>query len=197
MDLEKASRFKRYVMFFIANRSITARISSDLPCSRVTIHAPSIFAFNSPHLFPYNRDENDNVASGVGNNRPIYLFCRENVINEIIKLDTSKLASLYAKFFQKLWKKGQHLRLGSRSMVYSRLTPPCLLKSVVFMYGPQRSCSLPFLLRTLPNKNKIREKNGKILEAAIMDVWMKKERSSGIILASILRSNSVNIPEEN
>lgn len=137
--------------FFVANHSITPIISSDFLCSRETPPTPSIVPFTLPTCFRYNRDENDNVESYVGNKRPIYLFYRENIIDEIMKLDTSILASVYAKFFENLWKKGLQLQLMSKSTVCSRLTPPYLKKPVLFMYRPRQSCSLPFLLRTLPN----------------------------------------------
>ncbi len=63
------------------------------------------------------------------------------------------------------------------------------------MYEPQRSRSLPFLLRKLPNKNQIREINGKIIGAVILDPWMKKDQYSGILLAAMLRNSNITVPE--
>ena len=81
-------------------------------------------------------------------------------------------------------------------MIYSKLTPLHLRKMFVLMYGSQNSCSLPFLLGTLPNKNKIREKNGKIHGAVILNVRMQKEHSPCIILSSMLQGRVVNISED-
>ena len=46
------------------------------------------------------------------------------------------------------------------------------------------------------NKKEIREKNGKILEAVILDTWMNMEQSSAVLLAFLLRNANVSIPDD-
>ena len=111
-------------VFFIAKRSLEANSrtrSTSVHFLRST--SPEV-PFTLPTWFRYNPSEIHESASSTEPNRPTYIFCRESVVNEIMKLNTSTLANVYATFFKSLREKGQRMHLVSKSMVYSKLTPP-------------------------------------------------------------------------
>ena len=147
-------------------------------------------AFELPTWFPYvppstaeaRREQVD---------RNTYILCSENVMKGLTNLGVDTLADLYATFFQSLWEKGYSQRRVTKKIVYSKLTPPYLRMPVVFMHGPHRSISLPFTQKVLPSKNQIRERNGKILGAAILATWLKRESCTAEYLAHLLCSRNV------
>ena len=53
-----------------------------------------------------------------------------------------------------------------------------------------RSCTQS---KVLPNKNQIRERNRKVLDAAILTTWFKRERSTNAFLAYLFRKFHVQI----
>ena len=180
--------------FIFADRSIKRRTPAaqmQRDSVRTKLPMPN---FTLPGWFPYSVSRKTNDVTESAPTRTVYLFCRERVMREILKLDTNEIADVYATFFKALSDKGHTIRLVPKSITYSRLTPPYLRVPVVFMHGLQRSRSLPFTQRVLPNKNQIREKNGKVLGAAILDVWMKNEPSTKGLLLSLFQSKRIQIP---
>ena len=157
-----------------------ARISvaNKLPGGIETRATPCV-SFSLPDWFTLNARRNLDTIS---NERTSYILCRNNVIQKLMSIDVNELASIYANFFKNLWNKGYSTKLCGKQIIYAKLTPPYLRERVICMHGPRRSISFPYLQKTLPSKNKIREKNGKILEAAILDTWMRKEKYSSILL---------------
>ena len=63
----------------------------------------------------------------------------------------------------------------------------------MFKYGPGRGLSLTFEIGLLPNKNRIKGKGGKILAAAILSTWLRKEKSGQENLIALLASADVTI----
>ena len=65
------------------------------------------------------------------------------------------------------------------------------------MYGEQNNNSLPFTQGEMLSKNLIRDKNGKVLCAAILDTWIKHKSSSVVVLASLFGEKGIHLPERN
>ena len=108
-----------------------------------------------------------------------------------MSIDVNDLASIYTNFFKTLWNKGYSTKLYGKQVIYAKLTPPYVRERVESTHGSQRSIWFPYLLKILPNKKKILEKNSKIFVTAILNTWMRKEKSSSVFLQSLLELRNI------
>lgn len=160
-----------------SNRDVAVRAP---PVQTETRAVPDVVV---PEWFPWSQIRADDVTA----TRPTYIFCRERIMSEFRQLDINQVAHIYSTFFQALWAKGYEEGRVMKNANYAKLTPPWLRKPVTFMHGANRSMSLPFVLRVLPNKNQIRHRNGKVLASAILDAWMKNDPTAIPFITHLIR----------
>lgn len=70
------------------------------------------------------------------------------------------------------------------------------MKLVEIIDNAQSGVSFPYVHKSLPNKNKIREKNGKLLGAAILDTCMRKEHGSSQYLRALLQEVCITFDDD-
>ena len=61
------------------------------------------------------------------------------------------------------------------------------------MNTPKRNLSYPFGAGVLPNKNRVREKGGKFLAAAVLNVWVTQEPQSHAYLIYLLKERRITL----
>ncbi len=154
-------------VFFIAKQSSSSTRKSSLvrTSTRATTATPS---YTIPEWFPFVPTVESSSETAV---RSTSISCRLNIMRSMLALETNILAELYASFFKAFWSKAydSKSKLVGKKIVYSKLTPPFLRVHVVFIHGSNSKLSLAYTNKVLPSKNKIRERNGKVLGAAILD----------------------------
>ena len=84
---------------FIAKRAVAVDDSAEVAHEQ-SIRTPRLSIVPFPLLtwFPYSKNGNVDSDSNRQQHRPTYLFFRESVVNEIMKLETNTLVGVYAKF---------------------------------------------------------------------------------------------------
>ena len=123
------------------------------------------------------------------------LHCHPEFMNELQRLGINNLADICARFFMAIWAVGHSRGLVYKAIKYTRMTPGWLRQPVVFMNAPKRNVSYPFEAGALPNKSRVRERGGKTLAAAVLNVWITKEPDSLPYLRYLLGLKSISIPD--
>ncbi len=98
-------------LFLITHRASAMQETSPNETSGTTRTIQPSFQFTLPPWSPYNRGVYEDSKTEKRQTSSTYLFCRESIVNQLMKLDTSTLANMYADFFNKLSNKVQLLRL--------------------------------------------------------------------------------------
>lgn len=124
---------------------------------------------------------------------PTYIFCNNDVMFQLNKIDSLTLANIYGAYFNNLFAEAKRLNLVSGPMNYKFLTPPWMKGVVNFVYGPTRNKTIPFTCNELPRKDILRGAGKKPLLCAIIAAWIRKEPTSSQHLVQLLRSKKLSI----
>ncbi len=144
-----------------------------------------------PARIPYAPSENE-IPNG--ERRTEYVLCREEIVSKLAALDSTKPSKLYLNIFKAIWNQGVLVKKVSVQIAYYQMTLPWLRNPVVFIYGPGRSISLPYVKGLLPNKNQVKAHGGKIVAVAIFDTWMRREKSVSKFIRTELLGPNIDLP---
>jgi len=125
---------------------------------------------------------------------PLFITCRENVLDEIRRLGISKIAEVYAELFNALWEMGRKKRRVQGRSVYAKMTPPWLQQNVIFIHGANGNVSLPFTHGVLPRKKQIKDRKFQFIGEVILDTILQKEELLAPYLLYLLREAGMSIP---
>ena len=136
-----------------------------------------------------------NVASETVDTRPTYIICRESVMSILKLAGVAKVSNVYAKFFTNMWDTGRKKQKWKGRIAYASMTPPWLPGNVAFIHGKNHNATIPFTQQSLPSKNQIREKGNPYIGAAILDIFLRKEKETLPYLLFLLRNEGILFPE--
>jgi len=145
-----------------------------------------------PSWLPYRALSVPEQSNG-NTSHPMYVICRNNVMEAISSLGVLKVAELYSKFFNTLWETGSNQGKVCGRRTYAQMTPPWLRQNCIFIHGVNRDKSIPFTKGILPNKNAIRQRSNKILSCAILDTFLRREEPCRPFLQYLLQEGGVTI----
>jgi len=183
--------------FLIARRVSQGRFYFDAPSmpSVQSLPGDNIPALALPSWLPYRASGSLELSEGTNSSRPIYIICKNNVMEGLSRLGVQKVAESYSKFFNTLWETGSNQgRVGGRR-TYAQMTPPWLRQNTIFIYGENRNSSIPFTHGVLPNKNAIRQRSNKILGCAILDTFLRREEPCRPFLQHLLQEAGLRISD--
>jgi len=147
-----------------------------------------------PHWVSNPEPARPELSNGNNARAPIYIICEESMMASLLRGDTRKIANAYGEFISALYGKARELRIIKGPLLYRNFTPPWMRSDIIFVYGPNRNCTIPFSGKELPRKNVFRQAGKKSLGCAIIVAWLKKEPSSAPLLEHILAKNGFKLP---
>lgn len=143
-----------------------------------------------PDWFPFSLSEMDNTPTI----RSQYIICRYEFMKTMEESGMQNVVQLYGELFARIWNTGREKKLVKGRISYARMTPPWLRNRVVFVHGQNRNVSSPFAAGKLPTKSEIRESGNKDLALAIIDTFLRKEKSVYEYLTFLLEKKGITVP---